>query len=312
MTEQVGYKQDRQDQSNDKHSSPHIIRINRHERKRLVFALPLLAVGGIALLFSYIYSSLILTFIGLGLTFWGSVLYYITSSRYYPADLFRVVVEVYSESMSTILSRLGYSIKNTATVLFYPRQLRLGGLTQGYIFVYKDGIGPKENTIQLQYLEGWDGDSSSKGMDIHGRGAAIPISSTPPPDADKHSGVLIKAPAQGLIDLFESRLDTNFALMSIDELSMSIERLFLEEFMLADSVEISMDDDNNYIVRATLRGKDAASICSSMHSISTALCPICSSIALAISKSTGKAVMVKESSVGKRRVDTVYSLLEMV
>jgi hypothetical protein len=95
----------------------------------------------------------------------------------------------------------------------------------------------------------------------------------------------------------------------MDELSMSIERLLIEEFMLADRVEISREDDT---VRVTVKGRDTAMICSSMHGISTALCPICSSIALAVSKSTGKAVMVKESSIGKRRVDTVYSLLEMV
>ena len=290
-------------------------RLNRHDIRRLTFALPMLVVGGIALLFSYIYTSLILTFIGLGLTFWGSVIYYITSSRYYPAYLFRAVVEAYSKSIDSTLSSLGYNIDVTKAVLFYPRQLRLGGLTQGYIFISKDGMMPKGNTIQLgQYIEGWDGQGGNGGSssntigskDTSARGATPAAASTP---VNQYSGMLIKAPAQGLIDLFESRLDSNFALMSMDELSMSIERLFIEEFMLADRVEISIEDDT---VRVTVKGRDTAMICSSIHGISTALCPICSSIALAVSKSTGKAVMVKESSIGKRRVDTVYSLLEVV
>lgn len=292
------------------HPQASIIRLNRHDIRRLTFALPMLVVGGIALLFSYIYTSLILTFIGLGLTFWGSVIYYITLSRYYPAHLFRAVVEAYGKSIDSTLSSLGYNIDITKAVLFYPRQLRLGGLTQGYIFVNKDGIMQKGNIIQLgQYLEGWDGQGSNGGSsntigskDTSARGET-------PAAVSQYSGMLIKAPAQGLIDLFESRLDSNFALMSMDELSMSIERLLTEEFMLADRVEISREDDT---VRVTVKGRDTAMICSSIHGISTALCPICSSIALAVSKSTGKAVMVKESSIGKKRVDTVYSLLEMV
>ncbi|MEM1942256.1 MAG: hypothetical protein QW248_05285 [Candidatus Nitrosocaldus sp.] len=320
MSEQLERRQDHdshteQDHKNNSHHDNNrvsMISLNRHDRKRLAFALPMLVAGGVALLFSYIYNSLILTFIGLGLAFWGSVLYYITSARYYPEELFRVVVEAYSKSISTTLSRLGYNTgSTTASVLFYPRQLKLGGLTQGYILIYKNGILTEGNTIQLSnYLEEWDGHDSSKGMGMPT--ATTPVAST---HASQYSGsgMLIKAPAQGLIDLFESRLNVNFALMSMDELEINLERLFMEEFMLADSVEISKDDDgDDDTVKVTVRGRDTARICSSMHGISTALCPVCSSIALAIGKSTGKAVMVKESIVGKRRVDTTYSLLEMV
>lgn len=317
MTEQVEHKQDHHHTINEHYNQYHkasIIRLNSHDKRRLVFALPMLVVGSIALLFSYIYSSLILTFIGLGLVFWGSVLYYITSSRYYPDELFRVAVEAYSKGIINTLSTLGYTIgsRDARVMLFYPRQLRLGGLTQGYLFIYKDGVEPEGKMIKLtQYLERLDedGKGNSIDIDIPARGTAAPITSIP---ADKQQGMIIKAPSQGLIDLFESRLDTNFALMSIDELSMSIERLFMEEFMLADSVDIKKDEEDDNTIRVTVKGRDTAKICSNMHDISIALCPICSTIALAISKSTGKAVMVKESSIGKRRVDTVYSLLEIV
>lgn len=292
MSEQVN--QERKEHGSGHGSSVSPIRLNRYDRSRFVFVLPMVATGGVALLFSYIYSSLILTFIGLGLTFWGSVLYYITSARYYPDEIFRAVVEAYGKSMSSILSHIGYAVGNA--ILFYPRQLRLGGLSQGYILVHQ---GEQSSTADLiQYIA-----SVGDGEDIDKIGTT---------DAQylQKKGMIIKAPAQGLIDLFEDRLDANFALMSMEELSMNIGRLFVEEFMMADSVEISADGDDT--VRVTIKGRDTARICSSMHSISTALCPVCSSIALALGKSTGKAVMVRESSVGKSRVDTTYSLLEMV
>lgn len=313
MSMHVGHKHDDTDKNahvSYANRSNNPVRLNRREIRRLIIVLPMLVTGGVALLFSYIYSSLILTFIGLGLVFWGSVLYYITSTRYYPEELFRTVIEAYGKGMGDLLKRFGSDTsRSVAVVLFYPKQLRLGGLTQGYIFIH-NGSGAKVhegNTITLNpYLEVLnehvgDGSSSSSSNNV-----SYDASRSLKPA--QH--IILKAPTQSLIDLFESRLDSNFALMSIDDLRINIERLFVEEFMIADNVEMSIDGDDT--ARVKINGKDTAMICTSMHAISTALCPVCSSIALALAKNTGKAVLIKDSKVGSKSINTVYSLLEMV
>lgn len=307
MSRQVEHEQGHNDRTrvHGSRSASHPLgRINRHEIRRLIIALPMLAAGGSALLFSYVYSSLILTFIGLGLVFWGSVLYYITSTRYYPEELFRAVIEAYGKGLADVLRRFGPG-ERSISVLFYPRQLRLGGLTQGYILVHAETAGRVQegNAINLShYLEEFDGYGRDDGKGGSGD-ASVPL-----PQAHDH--MILRAPAQGLIDLFENRLNSNFALMGMDDLSMNLERLFVEEFMIADSIDVSMEGDDT--VRVSIKGRDTAAICSSMHAVSTALCPVCSSIALALAKSTGKAVLIRESRVGRKGISTVYSLLEVV
>jgi hypothetical protein len=75
----------------------------------------LLASGVIALTYSLIATSTILAFIGLGLTFWGALLLYVTNERYVPQDLLSLTTISSLLSLNQMLNELNY--RGSATYL---------------------------------------------------------------------------------------------------------------------------------------------------------------------------------------------------
>ena len=81
----------------------------------------LLALGLIALAFSIIYTSSILAFIGLGLTFWGALTLYITTEKYVKEILLNSTLLPRLANMDKILTELGYHGK---AVYLPPKYLK--------------------------------------------------------------------------------------------------------------------------------------------------------------------------------------------
>ncbi len=255
--------------------------MNIRMRRLITIPLPMLVVGSIALLFSYIYTSQILTFIGLGLLFWGSVLYYSVSSYHVPRKLLDAYARSYAESTRDLRSKIGTGTINKA-VFFYPSSLK--SIMQGYV-IFHDGIDIR--SLLTVYSKGVE-----DGMDSV---------------VDSGKGyIVLKAYSQGIVDLIEDRVEKSLALVDINELQSELYKVMVEDLLIADDIILDVEGDS---VRVKMVGKDNAALCSSIEDQS--LCPLCSGIALAVSKCTGKAVTIEDSKVKSKSVENTLRLIDM-
>ncbi len=257
-------------------------------RSRLIPSLPMLSVAGIVLFLSYVYSSSILTLIGLGLAFWGSILYYVTSSSYIPKELLSTLASSHSNLMIDIVTRLGYDVKNSSMIFFYPKSLK--GLREGHVFIFTNNV--KVSDIGSEYRE------YLKALEVNISDDKIFY--------DSPKGLLMKASSQSLVSLFEDRLNTDFSSIEIKDLEEKLEKVMVEDLMLVDSFKMSINDNS---VEVYMSDKEISKLCS-MNINNPSFCTICSAIALAISKSTARAVMIKESIVKDLSVKNIYLLLD--
>lgn len=233
----------------------------------------LISIGGLSLLLAYAYESLVLTFIGLGLVLWGSVIFYALPKRFISdKNLFESISML--RALSSVIQNLGYKGK---AVFLYPNTLE--GLSNGYLF--------------------------------------IPINDTKLPDEDEinkgnfmlRDGLLIPAHSQSIVKLLEDELNTNLLMLELAEMHSKVEEFFIEDLRIVDSINF---DVKGNIVSVTIDGTNAAEICRRVNSFDTNSigCPLCSSIALMLSKVTNTPVIIDETRVGSERIKTRYRLFE--
>ncbi len=262
------------------------MKIDNTNAKKLVIVLPMLAVGAISLLFSYIYSSMILTIIGLGLVFWGAVIYYSVSSYHIPREFIDAYAKSHAETIRHLKDRV--SKGNNKAIFFYPRSLK--GIMQGYVLFYDNSNSNEVRSVLSLYAKDVeDGDGMNTILE---KGGARYI--------------VFKAYSQGIIDLIEEKIDRNLAFIDLEELQYTLSKVMVEDLMIADDIVIESNDN---MVKVKIVGKDNAALCSSIEDQS--LCPLCSSIALAVSKSTGKAVIIEESIIKRKSVENTLRLLDL-
>jgi len=107
----------------------------------------LLALGLIALAFSIIYTSSILAFIGLGLTFWGALTLYITTEEYVKQTLLDHTITPSLVALNQILTELKYQGK---PIYLPPKYLKDFETTKIYIPKNKNTRLPTPEEIQQQ------------------------------------------------------------------------------------------------------------------------------------------------------------------
>ncbi|HZT35890.1 MAG TPA: hypothetical protein VFA15_08215, partial [Nitrososphaera sp.] len=152
-------------------------------QKNLMIGSILAAAGGAILVLSYVLSSLVLTFIGLGLALWSVITFYATPAGIVSEEVFMSVSTSFAESLQNVITNLGYRGK---PIYLHPKSLE--GLKRGYVFVSKDGSSRIPSDSQF----------SEKKIIF-----------------ENPEGVLIEAPSQGLVDLLEEKLNINFATSSL-------------------------------------------------------------------------------------------------
>ncbi len=123
----------------------------------------------------------------------------------------------------------------------------------------------------------------------------------------KQKYIILKAYSQGIIDLIEGKIEKSLALVDVGELQNTLYKVMVEDLMLMDDIIIESSDDST--IKVKIIGKDSATLCSSIGDQS--LCPLCSSIALAVSKSTGKGVVIEESIIKGRSVNNTLRLIDL-
>ena len=239
----------------------------------------LLFSGAIALITSVFYSSSILAFIGLGLTFWGALLLYLRREKYVKATLIGSTAISSIENLDKIITELKYKGKGVH-------------LPPGYFKDQKSG---------LVYLP------KKEGTKIPRSGGTSEVFSQKP------QGMFITPPGLSLTNYFENELGKNFAKADLKRLQNNLPKLFMENLEIAEDLEIEIENNTFHIKIINSVYKDLCSKSRKFSSICGSIgCPIRSAIACALTRATGKPVVVAKdnSSADGRTIDIQYMILE--
>ena len=243
----------------------------------------ILGLGITALLISIVYSSTILAFIGLGLTFWGAVLLYIPSQEHVQRSLLDAVSVQSLVTLSQIMQ--GLDFKGNAIYL-PPKYFEDPEASKIYIPKQKDAALPTPEQIE-KYQD-----------------RLI---------VENPRGLLLTPPGAELAKLFEKTLETSFNKVDFEYLQKNIPKLFIEDLEIAENLELQAEKDSVH-VRVT------NSICKEIHSeanrhtpvLSKIGCPVCSAIACALTKATGKPIVNDGTQLSEdgKTIETTYRILE--
>ena len=231
----------------------------------------LFSISGILILVFSIYSiSQILALIGLGLTFWGalfillkpvkliegSLLYNTAISAYLTAD--RIIDDFKYKGK-------GYYIPPYPEDVYLPAYLK--GLKASVVF-----ISAKNNSGMPSIEEIAKGKFLSKTKE----------------------GVLVTPPGLGILTQIEEKLKADFTKMDLNELCEVLPNFITQDLNLAKAVEMKL---NGYQVQLKMFDslyKNLYSLRSNLNSVSILGCPIASTVACALSKTSGRNVTIQK------------------
>ena len=247
--------------------------------------LALLLLGAVSLTVSIGYDSSILALIGLGLIFWGALLLYIKPEQNVSKTLLEATLSPSLTTLNEMIQDLGY--KGEATYL-PPKYFANPDTTKIYISKYKhtslptpELIQPYENQIVTRTTQ----------------------------------GLLITPPGIQLSRLMEESLGTAFIKTSLKDLEQKLPKVLIEDLEITQNLDIEEENSPtntkensaaSYIDtgKITIHAKITKPIYRNMfkdaeessQTTSTIGDPVCSAIAVALAKATGKPVRITKTS----------------
>jgi len=261
----------------------------------------MLLLGTISLTASIGYNSSILAFIGLGLVFWGAILLYIKPAEYARKTLMEAVLSPSLTTLNQMIQDLGY--KGDATYL-PPKYFANPENTKIYISKYKHTNIPTPEQIQNYENQ---------------------------PIARTTQGLLITPLGIQLVKLLEESLGTSFIKTDLKNLQQKLPKLIIEDLEIAENLEIQEQNgqterkedpsaSGTQMKNTTIHAKISRPIFGNMlkdaedptQLASSITCPVCSAIAMAITKATGKPVRITDtkSSEDGNVIETTYEIIE--
>lgn len=240
----------------------------------------LLLLGLLALTLSIVYSFPILAFIGLGLTFWGALLTYLRKEKYVKATLIDSTAISSIENLDKIITELKYKGKGIH-------------LPSGYL------KNPKSELVYIPKK----------------KGVKLPPARKTSEEVffQKPQGLLITPPGLHLANYFEKELGKTLVKSDLKLLQNNLPKLFIENLEIAEDLDIEIENNTFHIKIINSVYKDLCSKARKFSSICGSVgCPICSAIACALTRTTGKPVVMARdnSSADGKTIDIQYMMLE--
>ena len=244
----------------------------------------LLFFGTITLVFSIIYASQVPAFIGISLIFWGTLLLFIKPTNYIKAQLLKSTVMPTFLNINKIITNLNYRGNGIYLPPKYSKEFK-----GGTVFIPTE----EENTIPP--LEEVDQEKVF---------------------LENPNGMYLTPSGLDLTNMFEEELGINFSKSNLDSLQDDLHKLFIDGLEIAETFEMKKQENNiqviitnsiynDFCIKAQKLTKNAC--------ISFA-CPLCSSIACALTRVTGKPVIIKENSVSadNKTIQISYQILGQI
>jgi len=241
----------------------------------------LLFCGVLSLITSIVFVSSILAFVGLGLTFWGALLLLLKQERYVKFKLLDPTAMSSLQNLGKITTELNYKGK----AVYLPPK---------YLKDFKSGI---------VYISKKEEDKIPSPEEIHEEKL---FSKNP-------QGMSIAPPGLNLTNLYEKETGTDFVRTDLKYLQNNLPKLFIETLEIAQDLEINTEDNliNVKITDSIYENfcKQAQTLPNICNSIG---CPLCSSIACALTRATGKSIVIEKSEYSEKNktINIQYRILE--
>jgi hypothetical protein len=239
------------------------------EKIGIAFLIP----GVLSLIYSILKESQILAFIGLTLTFWGALFFFIKPVRYVKGNLLDSVASSSYITIDRIIKDLNFKGKSYY-IPPYPKD--------AYLPEHLKGL--KEMVVFI---------------------SAYPESSMPPIEEMAKSkfmiknpnGICISPPGLGILDQMEKELRTDTTNIDIETLIENLPSILTENLQLAKEIEMKKENSKIYLKITNSIYKKLYTKKQNLKSIHFLGCPLASAIACAIAKATGKAVTIHQNKV---------------
>jgi len=235
----------------------------------VVFLVP----GVLSLIFSIFYTSQIMAFIGLGLTFWGALFLLISPLRLVESSLLDSTAVSSYLTIDRIISDLkykdkGYYIPPYPKDVYLPEHLK--GLKDMVVFI------SAESSVDMPSIE-----EMAKGKFM----------------LENPKGICVTPPGLGLLTQIEKKLKLDFTKVALNELCEILPRAILENFHLAKEIEMEINEHQVHLKISDSMYKNLYGEENSLRSVHFLGCPLVSATACAIAKTSGKTVIIQREKV---------------
>lgn len=235
----------------------------------ILFAVP----GVLSLVYAVLQNSQVLAFIGLGLTFWAALFFFVRPVRYVKSSLLDSTVRTAYTTLDRIITDLNYHGKSYyippyPADVYLPEHLK--GLKQMIVFISANR-GAQMPTVQEI--------AESKFL------------------LKNPEGICVAPPGLGLLTQFEKTLRTDLTKLTLTELCETLPPLILENFQLATHIEMTPTKKQVHIQITDSTYKTLYHPQEHLHSLHALGDPLTSALTCAIAKTTGKTVTLHRHKV---------------
>ena len=249
--------------------------LGRQRRTTTLVGVFLLGIGMIALIAALVFASTISTFIGLGLTLWGMLSFFIQPSSYVKADLMNAAAISSLKTIDLMMVGMGYGEKG----VYVPAK----DLEKVAVFVPSEPFSyiPDESDIKDEMF------------------------------LSNPHGLLVPPPGLALAALIQNKLGFKLKNCGVEALIEALPKVLVEDLEIAKDVEIEVDQN---AVRFKLYDSIYSDFCSEVRETSRRCglgCPMCSALASILAIATGKVVSYEEDKMSDdhKVTESVYRLI---
>ncbi len=250
--------------------------------------LALVIIGALALVASVTSSSMVLAFIGLGLTFWGALFLFVRPIKFVRGTLLDHTAISSYKTIDRIVEDLNYNGKSVY-IPPYPQKTYL----PEYLKELKEMIVfiPAKEFTAMPTIE----EMAEKQFQLR-----------------NPEGICIASPGSGLVDLFERELKLEFTEIDLDQLYNSLQTVIVRNLELAKDFEINSENNLIHVRIVDSAYKGLYSNEYGLKSIRSIGCPLTSAIACALAKTTGKSVTIAKDTISPnlQTIEVWYQTLE--
>ncbi len=249
---------------------------------------PLLIIGALALIGSLVTSSTILAFIGLGLTFWGILFFFVKPVKFVRGALLDSTIISSYATIDRIISDLGYKGK-ALYVPPYPKDVYIPDYLKGLKELV--ALISAEDTTAMPTIE-----EMAKRQFL----------------VENPKGICITPPGFGIMSMLEEEVGIDFGKINRESLAEILSKLITTNLELAGNVEIY---DEKNLMHVKIEDSVYTNLYSPEHGLKSVHllgCPLASTIACALSKASGKLVTIVKDEVSPdlKTIEVWYQTLE--
>jgi hypothetical protein len=250
--------------------------LHKQRRNTTLVGCFLLGIGLAVLVASIVLNSTTLAFIGLGLTLWGTLAFFVQPKAYVSSDLMNATAISSLKTIDNMLLALGYREKGV--------YIRAYDSDKAVVFLPSEPFSMIPQVSEL-------GNEATFLRD---------------PD-----GVLVSPPGSALAALIEKKLGFKLKNCGVDALAQALPKVLVEDLEIVKDVEIEAKDD---YVRFKLYDSIYADFCYQVRDSSRRCalgCPMCSALANILAVATGKPVIYEEDKMSddRKTTESVYHLI---